>query len=394
MLLTIAAGLIGVPVLVLLIEVIASLRAPKEQPFEQAALQSVARLVVVVPAHNEGAGIIPTLRDLSSQLNESDHLLVVADNCNDDTAEVALAEGAEVTRRDEPNKIGKGYAMGWGISHIARDPPDLVLFVDADCRVHPDSVQRLKTVCQQIMRPVQALYLMRSAEGLSIDHSLAEFAWILKNRARPLGLRNLHCPVQLMGTGMIFPWEVINEVQLASGSLVEDLKLGLDLAAVRRAPYFFPFARVTSEFPTTKSGAEIQRQRWVKGHIGTISFSVPRLLWLGLRERNFNLLVLTFDLLVPPLSLLALLVVGLFGIAGLSSLFGFGLVALLISAGNLLAFCLSVTLGWLAFGQQALPRSRLRSLGPFFFQKAVFYGRLLAGKTATHWIRADRTKLK
>src|SRR5581483_3783566 len=195
----------------------------------------------------------------------------------DDTAEIATAENADVTKRDEPTKVGKGYAMARGIAYLQSSPPDLVLFVDADCRLQDDFVQRMRLVCQLMRRPIQAFYLMHRAEESSINHSLAEFAWILKNWARPLGLRNLRCPVQLMGTGMIFPWDLINAAELATGNIVEDMQLGLDLAAIGKAPYFFPFVKVTSEFPVTAAGTESQRQRWVQGHLATILNSAPRL---------------------------------------------------------------------------------------------------------------------
>ena len=86
----------------------------------------------------------------------------------------------------KPTKIGKGYAMAWGVTHLKANPPDLVLFVDADCRLQEDFVRRMKLVCQSVRRPVQAFYLMHSAEDSSVNHSLAEFAWILKNWARPI----------------------------------------------------------------------------------------------------------------------------------------------------------------------------------------------------------------
>ena len=55
----------------------------------------------------------------------------------------------------------------------------------------------------------------------------------MKNWVRPLGLSNLNLPCQLMGTGMAFPWELIRSANLASGSIVEDTKLGLELASGR-----------------------------------------------------------------------------------------------------------------------------------------------------------------
>src|SRR5207248_10378077 len=241
--------------------------------------------------------------------------------------------------RSDPDRIGKGFAMGWGVTHLGRDPPDFVLFVDADCRLQADLIEGLKRTCQQVQRPVQALFMMRSAESSPINHRFAEFAWILRNWIRPLGLRNLHGPVHLMGTGMMFPWSVISSAPLASGHLVEDLKLGLDLAETGKAPYFFPFVKVTSVFPTTAKGTDSQRQRWVQGHLATIG-KFPRLLAVGLMRGDLNVLVLALDLLVPPLSLLALLIVAATVLTSSVTLLGGPWLPTAIAGGNVVGFIL------------------------------------------------------
>ena len=391
--LVVVAGLLSLPVAVLLIEVMAALGAAKQTPAEVSALDRPKRVAIVVPAHNEGAGLVPTIEDIKPQLRAGDRLIVVADNCSDDTAEVAAAAGAEVIARDDPSHVGKGYALGWAISHLGADPPDLVLFIDADCRIQPGLVGKLSQICGALQRPVQACFLMRAAEDSPINHGFAEFAFLLRNRVRPLGLRNLGGPVQLMGTGMIFPWDVIRAAPLASAHLVEDLKLGLDLAAVGKAPHFFPFARVTSDFPVTRKGTDSQRQRWVQGHIGMILQTVPRLVWLAVSRRNPDLLVLTFDLLVPPLSLLGLLVVGTFGLTMLAALFGASLAAPVVATANLLAFMAAVLLAWWKFGRAILPARSLLSIGPLISGKLRLYGRMLLGRTTGLWIRTDRGKL-
>ncbi|KRR27905.1 hypothetical protein CQ14_08705 [Bradyrhizobium lablabi] len=281
--------------------------------------------------------------------------------------------------------------MGWGINHLAEDPPDFVLFVDADCRLEADLIEGLKRVCQQVQRPVQALFMMRSAENSPINHSFAEFAWILRNWIRPLGLRNLRGPVQLMGTGMMFPWSAISSAPLASGHLVEDLKLGLDLAQAGKAPYFFPFVKVTSAFPTSAKGTESQRQRWVQGHIATIGRFVPQLLAAGLKRGDANVLVLALDLSVPPLSLLALMIVGMMGLTSLVTLLGGPWLPTLIAGGTLAGFILCVLLAWFKFGREVFPAHQALSFGSFAFKKIGFYGRMLLGGTASHWIRTDRS---
>jgi cellulose synthase/poly-beta-1,6-N-acetylglucosamine synthase-like glycosyltransferase len=247
--------------------------------------------------------------------------------------------------------------------------------------------------CQGLQRPVQALFVMRSPDNSPVNHSFAEFAWLLKNRVRPLGLRNLHCPVQLMGTGMMFPWSAISSVPLESSHLVEDLKLGLDLATAGQAPHFFPFVKVTSVFPTSAKGTESQRLRWVQGHLATIGKFVPRLLATGLMRRDLNVVVLALDLLVPPLSLLALLIVATMALTSSVALLGGPALPSLIAAGNLVGFTACVLLAWFRFGRQVFPARELLSVGSFALKKIGLYRRMLMGGTASRWIRTDRSTL-
>lgn len=392
LLLALIAGLLSVPVLVLFVEVIGGLKSLGKGPEEFAVARVTGCVAVVVPAHNESEGIGPTLQDILPQLGHRDRLLVVADNCTDDTAAIAAGAGAEVIVRQDSERIGKGYAMAWAIAHLTKDPPDLVLFIDADCRVDAELVAKLGNVCQQTGRPVQALYLMKSASSSEVNHKLSEFAWILKNLVRPLGLRFFHRPVQLMGTGMMFPWDVIKLAPLASGNLVEDLRLGLDLAAAGKSAYFLPSAKVTSYFPTTAKGRDSQRQRWIQGHIATILGSVPKLVTLAISRRDLDLLALALDLLVPPLSLLGLLSAGMFGFTLLLALLGMSPLPLLIALANLVTFAASVFLAWRGFGRDILLASVDPSVGRMIWQKMGVYGQLLRGRIAGEWVRTDRSK--
>jgi len=382
------AGLLCVPVLTLFVEVVAALTISQEKPVVGAVVRK--RVAVIVPAHNESSGIVPTIEDLRPQLGEKDRLIVVADNCSDDTAVVAERAGAEVIVRNDLQRIGKGYALGWGISHINDSPPDFVVFVDADCRVQSDAVELLTNVCDDLQRPVQASFLMRSNENSPINHSLAEFAFLLRNWVRPLGLKNLNFPVQLMGTGMIFPWDLIRSAPLANGHLVEDLKLGLDLAAAGKAPYFYPLVRVTSEFPVTAKGTDSQRHRWVQGHIEIILQTVPRLLLQSIARRNFDLLALTLDCLIPPLSLLGLLIIAMLVATSIAAFFGLSAASLLITTIDLLLFAAAVLLAGARFGGEILLSRFSQSIGPLMLRRIRLYGGMLLGRTVSQWVRTDR----
>ena len=88
--LDILASLMAIPVCVFCLEIVAALFLPTRNPLNSSQSRPL-RIAVLVPAHNESAGIRPTLENIKTQLHKGDRLLVVADNCTDDTAIVALA---------------------------------------------------------------------------------------------------------------------------------------------------------------------------------------------------------------------------------------------------------------------------------------------------------------
>ena len=384
----VTAGLLAVPVTMFCLEVVAGLTTQKAAlPLKVDHRQRVA---VLVPAHNESAGLRSTLEHIKPQLLAGDRLLVVADNCSDDTAAVSAAAGAETIVRIDPLKAAKGYALDFGFKHLNSDPPAIVIIVDADCTVAEGTIDRLAATCAMTHRPVQALNLMTAPDGSPIKYQVAEFAWRVKNWVRPSGLKALNLPCQLMGTGMAFPWDLSRQVNFADGSTVEDVKLGLELAKAGTPPLFCPSARVTSHFPWSIEGALSQRKRWEEGHVSMILAVVPRLLCEFILRGNLGLLALTLDLLVPPLSLLVLLVAGMFLVAGAAVILGCPPVALFISTACLVALTVAVFLAWLKHGRDVLPANRLILIAGYILEKLPLYRQLLSRRTDPLWIRTDR----
>ena len=59
--------------------------------------RSIAQIVALLPAHNEEAAIADAVHGLRQQTRPPDRIIVVADNCTDNTELLAVAAGAEVT---------------------------------------------------------------------------------------------------------------------------------------------------------------------------------------------------------------------------------------------------------------------------------------------------------
>ena len=193
-------------------------------------------IAVLIPAHNEALEIEATLQGVLSQIQPGDSVIVIADNCQDETAEIAAQTGATVIERNNTKQKGKGYALDYGCQFLAKDPPDVVVILDADCSIEPKTIERIGYQAQQTQKPIQALYLMKPPVQDSPEDFISAFAFLIKNLVRPKGLANLGKPCLLTGSGMANPWSAIKQIQLANGNIAEDLQLGLDLVI---AGYYF-----------------------------------------------------------------------------------------------------------------------------------------------------------
>ena len=381
------ALLVLLPVLVLLAEVISAITAGSDPASIQGERR---RLAVLIPAHNEATVIVATLRSILPQLLPGDRAVVVADNCTDGTEAIARREQAEVLVRTNTVQRGKGFALDYGIRHLEHDRPDVVIVVDADCDVEDGGIEKLARACDHFHRPIQALYLMRHPSNARPRMKIAEFAWIVKNRVRPAGLRHLGLPCQLTGSGMAFPWTQISGARLATGHIVEDLKLGIDLAREGAPPVYLPDCVITSEFPQSEEGASEQRKRWEHGHLDIISRVAPGLIWDGVTRANLDLLALGLDVIVPPLALLTLLAaVVWFGALLLLLLPGSSPVPLIIATLVASLLFLAVCLSWVKFGRRVLSGADLCYSAFYALIKIPMYLRFLISRQ-TAWVRSKR----
>jgi cellulose synthase/poly-beta-1,6-N-acetylglucosamine synthase-like glycosyltransferase len=379
---------LALPAAVLALQVAAG-RAPRGPLPAAPARAARPRAAVLMPAHNEAAGIAEALAAVRPQLRPGDRLLVVADNCSDATAAIAAASGAEVAPRHDAARRGKGYALDFGVRRLAADPPEVLVMLDADCRLHEGGLERLVAACASHAGPVQALYLMRAGPGAGLRERIAEFAWRVKNQLRPLGALRLGAPCQLMGTGMAFPWPLIADAPLASGHLVEDMKLGIDLALTGRAPRFEPRALVTSRFPEPGAATTRQRTRWEHGHLATLLSDGPRLMARGLARRDLACVALALDLMVPPLALLLGLTTAMAAInLGAWALWD-ARVPVLASAMALALLGAMVLVAWARVGRDLLRLRELACAPLYAAAKLPIYLRFLIGRQVD-WVRAKR----
>ncbi len=346
-------------------------------------------VAVLIPAHNESETIGHTLSCISDQLRSEDRLLVVADNCSDDTVKVAREHGAEAIERSNVSETGKGYALSFGISHLKDAPKPVVIVIDADCAVGPDTINILSKAVSRLNRPVQSSNLVVVGQHASLLQRVGAFAFRIKNLVRNKGLRRLGLPCPLAGTGMAFPWSIIRDANLATGNIVEDMKLGIDLAIAGSPAVFEPRAAVTSHPPKAVTDQLSQRRRWEHGHLLTILQNVPRLTKEAIRQRRLDLLAMAADLFVIPLSLHAIL--SAFSLAASATILvlqGHPL-PFILSATTILFVALAIAISWLSSGRDLLAAGEFAKIPVYVVAKIPVYVAFLFNREGK-WKRSAR----
>ena len=378
--------LVGCAALVVAVEAFAALLPIKEKRLSASKAPTAA---VIIPAHNEADSIGSTVRAINEQLGQNDRVLVVADNCDDATVSNARSAGAEVAERSEPDLRGKGYALAFGLAQLVRRPPDVVVIFDADSRPERQSVSKLARMAHAAQHPMQAIYVLSQPAKPSLKSYISQWAFLMKNEVRLRGLAWLNLPVPLTGTGMAFPWTVLKEAPLASGNIVEDMQLGIDLALQGTPPKLCPHARVTGTLPCDVGAAKGQRTRWEHGHLRTLTTQCPPLVAQAIRQRRPELLAMALDLAVPPLSLLCLTWLVVTALAVVASLAGAGIwpTITLLTVGVLLGLSLLAT--WGRFARRTIPAQVLIAVPLYILWKVPIYLAFLL-KRQHNWIRTPR----
>ena len=345
------------------------------------------RIAVVIPAHDEEQGVGATIANAKTEAAPGDRILVVADNCSDGTAAAARAAGAETIERHDAARRGKGYALQFGVDHLRADPPDVVVFTDADCRFDPCALARIAMRAAASGKPAQALYLMDPPAGATPKDRVSAFAWFMMNRIRMNGLYRLSGATRLTGAGMAFPWALIENAPLASGEVVEDLALSIRMIEQGAPPALDRGAIVRSALAKSSFGATTQRARWENG-----SLAMARRHFLSLFRRGARgdgkALAFAFDIATPPLVLFGALIVAALLFSAPPALFGHDF-AFDLAFWSAIFFAASIIIAWLRGGRALLPASQIGGVFAYLLEKVRIYGGK-GRRSARVWTRTDR----
>lgn len=272
------------------------------------------KFMAIIPAHNEESVVVNLIKSLKAQdyPKELFDIYVIADNCTDNTAEVARNAGAIVYERFDATKKTKGYAMQWFLKQKIEENADYDAFCvfDADNVAMPDFIKNMNKKLCQGEEVVQGYRDIKNPTDNWITAGYALFYWTM-HRFYHLARYNVGLSPLLNGTGFMVKFDVIKPDGWNTQTLTEDIEFSLINISQGRKLGWATDAIVYDEQPLDFKQSWSQRMRWSVGHIQCFKIYTKQLAKNTIKNKK----LVTFDgllylmgmpLLVITLSLLLL----------------------------------------------------------------------------------------
>jgi len=372
--------------LYLLLLSVAGLRAaplPRD-PAPGAGVEKNAAIAIIVPAHNESSGIARTVQSLCeiARRDGAATVVVIADNCTDDTADNARTMGARVLERRDDARRGKGYALDFAFCTLAGEGFYGYVVIDADTIAEADLLSVIRSHFAAGAEAVQTRYTVLNADQ-SPRTQLAELALCAFNCLRPRARHALGLSAGILGNGFALRQSVLDRVPYNATSVVEDLEYHLQLIAQGVRVHFADQTTVRGEMPVAAAGRSTQRSRWEGGRLRMLLDHAGPLARRSLGGQG-RFLEPLLELLLLPLGYHALLLLCLALVPALAAR-ALGLFGLLVLAAHVIAAARVGGLSYARLGGIALHVPQYLA-----WKLAMLRRTLRASTTTTRWVRTDR----
>lgn len=257
---------------------------------------------MLVCAHNEAA-VIDSLVDNLLKLNYNNKLydiFVVADNCVDNTAEVARNAGAIVLERFNDEQKGKGYAMDWFFEKLFKMDRkyDAVCIFDADNLVHPNFLHEMNSRLCNGEKLIQGYLDAKNPTDTWVSGVFSISFWIV-NHIWHLAKYNIGLSACLGGTGMCIEMGMLKRYGWGATCLTEDMEFTMKAMMENIPTTWAHDAIIYDEKPLTFMAAWNQRMRWAQGHFDVANRFMLPMFKKAIKERDLKVLDCTVNLIQP-----------------------------------------------------------------------------------------------
>ncbi len=239
------------------------------------------KYAILIAARNEKNVIGNLLDSINKQDYPSDLIttFVVADNCTDNTAEIARKHGAICYERFDNEHRTKGFALEFLLDRIEEDYGRMsfegYFIFDADNLLNTDYISRMNDAFDEGCKIITSYRNTKNFDENWISSTYA-LHWIRSIRANHRARSVLRLATNIQGTGFLFTNDIVKNGWHYT-SLTEDRALTADAVAQGYQITYNDAAMFYDEQPTSLKVALRQRTRWSKGHLQAFVESGPYL---------------------------------------------------------------------------------------------------------------------
>lgn len=239
------------------------------------------KYAILIAARNEKY----VIGNLLDSINKQDYpkemltVFVVADNCDDNTAEIARNHGAVCYERKDLDHRTKGYALEYLFDRIEEDYGRMsfegYFIFDADNLLKEDYISKMNDAFDSGEKIITSY---RNTKNFDENWIASTYAlhWIRSIRANHRARSVLRLATNIQGTGFLFTNEIVKDGWHYT-SLTEDRALTADAVAQGYMITYQDEAEFYDEQPVSLKVALRQRLRWSKGHLQAFAESGPYL---------------------------------------------------------------------------------------------------------------------
>ncbi len=229
------------------------------------------KFAVIIAARNERTVIGHLITSIQNQNYPKDALdvIVIADNCTDDTAEICRQKGAIVYERNDTAKIGKGYALDFLFKAMMAngtfDAYEGYCVLDADNLLDENFIAEMNKMFDGGHR---ILTSYRNSKNYDDNWISAGYALWFMREARYLNnpRMRLGSSCAISGTGFLVHRDIIAKNNgWKHHLLTEDIEFTIDSVIHGEKIGYCEYAVLYDEQPTTMRQSWDQRLRWAKG---------------------------------------------------------------------------------------------------------------------------------
>ena len=278
------------------------------KPEKYPAAKRKHKFAVIICAHDEGSVIGATVRNLALQKYDKENykVFVVADNCSDDTAEVARNAGAIVFERNEADskKRGAAYALRFGIAKILEEYPEVEAFIrfDADNFPFPDYIDKMNDAFDSGITLARG-YNHATNITQNIVSGVSGLWYIRDCRFNCHARSALRIGEMLVGGGMMFAASIMREQGgWKEMTFSEDAEFTCNQLFKKRKAHYVSDAVVYEDQPSTVGQLFKRNMRMGRGLLRLFFTHGLRCLWDFLITLRYSFLDMFLTLLFIPIA--------------------------------------------------------------------------------------------